>query len=184
MEIAPSGSGVESPYLLTEPWSPLHIRAVESTESTTETPPVARTISNKTEALMYDSMEAPLMLRRFLGLEPLDSLSPVLNGLEPLGFLGTRSPVSSGAATPRPNSAASTHGGSPVVCEACGKEYKGDYRRGNLARHIRQKHGIDEQNFPCADPGCSKIFKRQDARLKHYRKEHPQLTMPPLQSRH
>ncbi|KAF2447959.1 hypothetical protein P171DRAFT_441837 [Karstenula rhodostoma CBS 690.94] len=70
----------------------------------------------------------------------------------------------------------------PVVCLVCGKEYNGEYRKGNLARHRRQKHGKREQSYPCEE-SCSQVFKRQDARLKHYRKHHPWLVSQPLNPR-
>ena len=60
----------------------------------------------------------------------------------------------------------------PVSCNLCGKAYSGEYRLGNLARHRRQKHGDIEQSYPCEEASCTQIFKRQDARLKHYRKHH------------
>ncbi|KAF1968618.1 hypothetical protein BU23DRAFT_259736 [Bimuria novae-zelandiae CBS 107.79] len=60
----------------------------------------------------------------------------------------------------------------PIKCDDCGRAYCGEYRRGNLARHRRQKHGHKEQKYPCEEPACEAIFKRQDARLKHYRKHH------------
>jgi hypothetical protein len=63
-----------------------------------------------------------------------------------------------------------------AACELCGNIYKGEYGRGNLARHRRQKHGLGEQHFSCEESDCGKTFKRPDARLKHYRREHPHLT--------
>jgi hypothetical protein len=44
---------------------------------------------------------------------------------------------------------------------------------------MRLKHGKiqgrEEKEYPCEASNCSKRYMRQDARLKHYRKEHPQL---------
>jgi uncharacterized Zn-finger protein len=61
----------------------------------------------------------------------------------------------------------------------CPTEFKGKYQRGNLQRHMRLKHGKiqgrEEKEYPCEASNCSKIYMRQDARLKHYRKKHPQL---------
>lgn len=65
------------------------------------------------------------------------------------------------------------------ICEVCEKAFHGEYRRGNLARHRRQKHAHEEQTFPCEKRDCPKTFKRQDARLKHYRREHPELASNP-----
>lgn len=72
----------------------------------------------------------------------------------------------------------------PVVCDVCQKEYSGEYRRGNLSRHKRQKHGVVEQVYSCEEPDCVKEFRRQDARLKHYRRCHPHLVLAPLVPRH
>ncbi|KAF1976857.1 hypothetical protein BU23DRAFT_626400 [Bimuria novae-zelandiae CBS 107.79] len=63
----------------------------------------------------------------------------------------------------------------PAICDDCGRVFTGEYRRGNRARHRRQKHGDTEDMYDCKDPGCEASFKRQDARLKHYRKHHREL---------
>jgi hypothetical protein len=55
----------------------------------------------------------------------------------------------------------------------CQTFFTGDYRRGNLGRHRRLRHG--NKFYVCEDDTCAKEFKRQDARLKHYRKYHPDL---------
>lgn len=83
---------------------------------------------------------------------------------------------------PSPSSRAVTPRG-PVVCGICGKSFCGDYRKGNLARHRRQKHGEEEQSYPCEESYCSRVFKRQDARLKHYRKQHHWRAPQPPQPR-
>jgi hypothetical protein len=36
-------------------------------------------------------------------------------------------------------------------------------------------HGQEEKEYSCEASNCSKVYMRQDARLKHYRKVHPQL---------
>lgn len=59
--------------------------------------------------------------------------------------------------------------------EFCNASFRGEYKRGSLSRHIRQKHSAHESTCPCKVPGCFKTFKRQDARVKHYRKCHPSL---------
>lgn len=72
----------------------------------------------------------------------------------------------------------------PIFCSICNTAYSGEYRKGNLARHRRQKHGDEEQLYPCEESYCSQIFKRQDARLNHYRKEHQwRAPHPPLPRR-
>jgi uncharacterized C2H2 Zn-finger protein len=68
-------------------------------------------------------------------------------------------------------------------CPTCHASFNGTYRRGNLSRHIRQKHGlIPTRPYVCEEDGCSKVYYRQDARLKHYRKQHPHLA-PPVSAR-
>ncbi|KAF1950467.1 hypothetical protein CC80DRAFT_227461 [Byssothecium circinans] len=65
------------------------------------------------------------------------------------------------------------------VIAGCDAKFSGEYRKGNLARHIRLRHAADGRIYPCA--GCTKKFNRQDARLKHYRRRHPHLGPgPPL----
>ncbi|KAF2034869.1 hypothetical protein EK21DRAFT_84988 [Setomelanomma holmii] len=59
--------------------------------------------------------------------------------------------------------------------EDCHATFTGAYRRGNQGRHMRLKHGRKERVYPCEDLRCDKIFLRQDARLKHYRKKHSHL---------
>jgi hypothetical protein len=60
----------------------------------------------------------------------------------------------------------------PVV--GCTKEFRGKCARGTRSRHLRLKHtyGQEENVYRCEVPGCSKVYCRQDARLKHYRKRH------------
>jgi len=56
----------------------------------------------------------------------------------------------------------------------CRQAFTGMYRRGNLGRHKRQKHR-EGQAYVCEDDTCAKEFQRKDARLKHYRRNHPEL---------
>jgi hypothetical protein len=63
----------------------------------------------------------------------------------------------------------------------CRSEFKGTYAQGNLARHRRLKHGGQEvREYICEELGCSKSYKRQDARVKHYRKYHTHLASVPV----
>jgi hypothetical protein len=64
-------------------------------------------------------------------------------------------------------------------CKVCHVEFTGIYGRGNLGRHRRNKHGIEEKTYPCEDDNCLRVFKRQNARLKHYRKNHHHLVSGP-----
>jgi hypothetical protein len=68
-----------------------------------------------------------------------------------------------------------------VICcteLGCAAQFTGNYRKGNLARHRRIIHKRLE-SYICESNGCRRTFKRQDARLKHYRKYHPHLHVGP-----
>jgi hypothetical protein len=69
----------------------------------------------------------------------------------------------------------------------CNADFRGTYARGNLGRHKRLKHGSHQGDGPrkydCEEPGCAKSYKRQDARVKHYRKHHHHLAPGPALSR-
>ena len=69
-----------------------------------------------------------------------------------------------------------THTQETLYCleQGCSQSFTGLYRRGNLARHRRLKHGKGKP-YVCEDLTCAKEFQRQDARLKHYRKWHREL---------
>jgi hypothetical protein len=109
-------------------------------------------------------------------------LSVWLSGVGP-GSLVPGYDIGPGSSTSSIVSAVSSNVPDPVLCEHCNQPYTGEYRRGNLARHKRQKHGLAEQVYLCEEPGCEKDFKRQDARLKHYRRCHPHRAPEPLQPR-
>jgi uncharacterized C2H2 Zn-finger protein len=57
--------------------------------------------------------------------------------------------------------------------QGCKASFHGPHRRGNQLRHLR----THPREYPCEAVACEKVFQRQDARLKHYRKEHPELNM-------
>ncbi|KAH6878463.1 hypothetical protein BKA58DRAFT_377290 [Alternaria rosae] len=61
-----------------------------------------------------------------------------------------------------------------LICPHCGVRFSGTYSRGNLGRHVRHQHARPRK-IVCEAPLCLKEFKRQDARLKHYRTSHPEL---------
>ncbi|KAH7085717.1 hypothetical protein BKA63DRAFT_24982 [Paraphoma chrysanthemicola] len=69
----------------------------------------------------------------------------------------------------------------PLPCPevGCIKAFKGVYRRGTLQRHIRLKHGEEEREYRC-EAGCTRSYLRQDARLKHYRNQHPDFDAPAI----
>ena len=83
----------------------------------------------------------------------------------------------------------STQDGSRLDCSerGCRARFQGTYAKGSLARHRRLKHGSyqheEGREYVCEEPGCSKSYKRQDARLKHYRKAHRHLASGPALSR-
>jgi hypothetical protein len=62
-----------------------------------------------------------------------------------------------------------------VRCGSCAAVFRGVYARGNYRRHRRQKHTIHRLEYVCEDSSCSKRFGRGDARLKHYRRRHPDI---------
>lgn len=77
------------------------------------------------------------------------------------------------------------HEGISLECPECGQSYHGPHRRGTMHRHMRLRHasrGSDKDYF-CEAKHCGKSFRRQDARLKHYRKQHPELGTPPAMLR-
>lgn len=57
----------------------------------------------------------------------------------------------------------------------CSMSFRGKYRKGNMARHMRHRHSSSAAHSRCADPECNKVFNRSDSRLKHYRRCHPSL---------
>jgi hypothetical protein len=60
--------------------------------------------------------------------------------------------------------------------DRCSASYTGAYRKSNLARHMRLKHkDAVAMRYACAELKCNRGFKRQDARLQHYRKQHVHL---------
>jgi hypothetical protein len=81
-------------------------------------------------------------------------------------------------------SSASTEAGGVLYCPepSCKATFSGVYRKGNLARHRRNQHEHSFKTYPCHDPHCNKTFKRQDARLKHERKHHPDLVAASLRT--
>ena len=80
----------------------------------------------------------------------------------------------------RHRTAASVSGSGTLYCHAsgCTQSFNGAYARGNLGRHMRLKHSAhhaDTREYECEDDACEKSFARPDARLKHYRRDHPHL---------
>lgn len=65
-----------------------------------------------------------------------------------------------------------------VTCryKNCVAKFHGEYKKGNRVRHMKSSHGVLTE---CKYPNCKKTFNRSDARLKHYRKEHPSLATEP-----
>lgn len=68
-------------------------------------------------------------------------------------------------------------------CEPCKVNFTGKYCRGSWQRHIRLKHRDQGVSYPCQDANCGLKFNRTDARLKHYRKYHPDLASSPAKPR-
>lgn len=63
----------------------------------------------------------------------------------------------------------------PCKAGGCNTIFRGVYARTNLARHMGRKHNGPRVYF-CEDKWCyrvfNRVFRRQDARLEHYRKYH------------
>ncbi|KAF7677087.1 hypothetical protein GT037_005299 [Alternaria burnsii] len=75
----------------------------------------------------------------------------------------------------RPSSPAASTTSDVLGCPDCPAKFSGIYRQGNYGRHKRQKHRGPPVLFSCANSGCDKTFQRADARVKHYRRHHPEL---------
>ncbi|KAF2437323.1 hypothetical protein P171DRAFT_437736 [Karstenula rhodostoma CBS 690.94] len=64
-----------------------------------------------------------------------------------------------------------------ATCDICGTHFHGEYARGNFQRHRRTMHF--GTMYHCEARSCNKKFGRRDNRLKHYRKDHPEMNVPP-----
>jgi uncharacterized C2H2 Zn-finger protein len=89
-------------------------------------------------------------------------------------LLGPSVTISTAAASGLPPG---THAGreDTIACMECGRKFSGLYRSGNLNRHRKHKHLGTTGTYNCTVPGCTAVFQRSDARLKHVRIKHPQL---------
>jgi uncharacterized C2H2 Zn-finger protein len=63
-----------------------------------------------------------------------------------------------------------------LVCEypECKASFSGPYQKGNQQRHMR----IHQNKYDCEAVSCERVFQRQDARLIHYRRVHPEFNVP------
>ncbi|PSN72825.1 hypothetical protein BS50DRAFT_169656 [Corynespora cassiicola Philippines] len=84
---------------------------------------------------------------------------------------GSQGSQSSGATSPS-GSTVSGLSTDSLSCPQCDASFHGKHARGSLARHIR---GHNKKPIKCEAEGCNKFFERSDARLKHYRKRHPDI---------
>jgi uncharacterized C2H2 Zn-finger protein len=85
----------------------------------------------------------------------------------------TRTPIS-----PSQNSTNDVENPAALPCPHCGRKFTGDSKKGNMSRHIRTKHSVPGRlalEYSCTSVGCGKFFWRNDAKLNHERKEHPEL---------
>ncbi|KAF1962686.1 hypothetical protein CC80DRAFT_512061 [Byssothecium circinans] len=62
--------------------------------------------------------------------------------------------------------------------QGCTASFYGKYRKGNLTRHTKTSHTDGSQVFYTCEY-CLRTFRRMDARLKHERKSHPELSRRP-----
>ncbi|KAH8732636.1 hypothetical protein GQ44DRAFT_696209 [Phaeosphaeriaceae sp. PMI808] len=72
-----------------------------------------------------------------------------------------------------------------LLCPLCpDRQYNGEWAHRNLTRHMERVHAPCSSTdgvrlFICSHGECDKTFKREDARLVHERKSHPELNRPP-----
>ncbi|KAF2638054.1 hypothetical protein P280DRAFT_529752 [Massarina eburnea CBS 473.64] len=83
------------------------------------------------------------------------------------------------AASPGPSITSAASSSTILECffKGCPAKFTGEYQKGNRARHVRLKHTEGGKTYQC-EGGCGKKFNRQDARLKHHRREHSHLASP------
>ncbi|KAF1842734.1 uncharacterized protein K460DRAFT_287456, partial [Cucurbitaria berberidis CBS 394.84] len=76
-----------------------------------------------------------------------------------------------------------------LTCPRCpNKQYTGNWAHRNLLRHLENKHSDLEfpngvKHIRCNQEGCDSVFGRNDARLVHERRSHPELDTPPPKKR-
>jgi hypothetical protein len=83
-----------------------------------------------------------------------------------------------GCASRAPPPATSPTPTNVISCGQCGVEFAGQYRRGNLRRHVKHTHK-GAKILQCQVGKCTKGFRRSDAWLKHARKQHPEICLVP-----
>lgn len=89
----------------------------------------------------------------------------------------TRTPIS-----PSQNGTNDVENPAAVTCPHCNRKFTGMSKIGNRSRHIRTMHGAPETRarvYLCTSIRCGKTFRRNDAKLNHERKEHPELGRMP-----
>jgi hypothetical protein len=183
------------PWMSSEPWNPLRMSYGTAPESFffSET----ATVNNTTTA--WSSSRLPNQPNMSSGPSPTWASSEYFGLYEP-GATNSMSTVPSPLRAshldnlPRRKVDNSAHSAS-IVSESyseppdvlycrhggCAHKFTGTHRKGTLHRHLRLKHSTKqdsveaERRYFCQAEGCGKDFKRQDARLKHYRNKHPEL---------
>ncbi|CAO2657319.1 Nn.00g034450.m01.CDS01 [Neocucurbitaria sp. VM-36] len=61
--------------------------------------------------------------------------------------------------------------------EGCDAVFLGLDQKENLARHNKQNHHGTYPQYPCEDASCDSVYLRLDARLAHYKRDHPHLAL-------
>lgn len=75
------------------------------------------------------------------------------------------------------------------ICPLCpNKQYTGAWAHRNLTRHMEAMHApcassTGLKQIKCSLNGCGRTFRRDDARLVHERRSHPELNRPPAAKR-
>ncbi|KAF2028125.1 hypothetical protein EK21DRAFT_70481, partial [Setomelanomma holmii] len=68
--------------------------------------------------------------------------------------------------------------GQVLPCPLCpDRPFTGVWAHRNLSRHMENLHGV--KHLPCGHEDCPRTFRREDARLVHERRSHPELNRPP-----
>jgi hypothetical protein len=111
--------------------------------------------------------------------DPYLNRSPSISSSSPLPVV-----LASNASAPLHLSMSQYSSNNVTRCRQCARDFTGKYGVGNCARHVRLKHaGADNALYKCNASDCHKIYQRQDARLKHERRKHPELHLSPAMTR-
>jgi hypothetical protein len=138
------------------PWSAVNPRPVSTDDQTS-------TAAGTAEMTAFEAPVVP------------ENLASLVSGLASRDYPLAGKPASDDELSTRATRSESSE---VVICEfeGCPAMFSGQYRQGNLHRHMRNKHReFISADLMCEAPECDRRFKRTDARLKHYRRHHHHL---------